>query len=157
VLQSIELRDVPVVKAAALTIRTSLDRIGADLEAAYLQVSEAAAKEGATQAGPLLSGYPDESFDADDFSAVLGVPLDREIAGNDRVCMVDFPGGRAAVGLFVGPYDGLSKAWTELYTWVEEQGLRAGAMPYEVYRVDAEQAPTSAKVETDLVFPVVDR
>lgn len=68
--------------------------------------------------------------------------------------MVDFAGGRAAVGTLVGPYEGLTQAWRDVHTWISEQGLKIRTMPYEVYRVDPMQAASPAEFETDIVVPV---
>jgi effector-binding domain-containing protein len=68
--------------------------------------------------------------------------------------MVDFAGGRAAVGTLVGPYEGLSQAWRDVHAWIGEQGLRISAMPYEVYRADPMQGGSPAEYETDIVVPV---
>jgi effector-binding domain-containing protein len=74
--------------------------------------------------------------------------------GESGLEMVDFAGGRAAVGTLVGPYDGLTAAWRDVHTWISQQGLKIGAMPYEVYRVDPMQAASPAEWVTDIVVPV---
>ena len=68
--------------------------------------------------------------------------------------MVDFAGGKAAVGTLIGPFDGLSQAWRDVHTWISGQGLKIRTMSYEVYRVDPMNAASPAEYETDIVVPV---
>ena len=51
--------------------------------------------------------------------------------GLDRI---EMPGGRVAVLLHRGPYEGLTAAWEAAYRWLGASGEEAGdAAPYERY------------------------
>ena len=151
---SIELREVPALRAACVELHTALDRIGPDCEQAIGRLMTAFGPAGVTPVGPNLIGYPEEDFDPESFLALIGFPVASDLPVESGLKMVDFAGGRAAVGTLVGHYDGLSRAWRDVHAWVSEQGLQIRAMPYELYRVGHMQAVSPAEFETDIVVPV---
>jgi len=151
---SVELRDVPAERAACVEMHTALDRIGPDCEQAIGRLMGVLGVAAQAPTGPSLIGYPEEEFDPEGFVAFVGVPVAADLPEKSGLKMVDFAGGRAAVGTVVGSYDGLSQGWRDVHAWVSEQGLRISAMPYEVYRVDPMQAASPAEWVTDIVVPV---
>jgi DNA-binding transcriptional MerR regulator len=151
---SVEIRELPAQRAACVEMRSALDRIGPDCEQAFGRLMGTLGPAGVAPTGPCLIGYPEEDFDPESFLAFVGVPVAVDLPGESGLKMVDFAGGRAAVGTLVGPYDGLSQAWRDVHAWISEQGLQITAMPYEVYRVDHMQAASPAELETEIVIPV---
>jgi DNA-binding transcriptional MerR regulator len=151
---SIELREVPVLRAACVEIHTALDRIGSDCGQAYERLAKSLGEMGIAPAGPALIGYPDEDFDPEAFHALIAFPVSGDPPADSGITMFDFAGGKAVVGTLTGPYEGLHKAWQEVHAWIAERGLRITAMPYEVYRADHMQAASPAEIETDIVIPV---
>jgi len=151
---SVEIREVPAQKAACVEIRSALDRIGPDCEQAFGKLMGTLGPAGVAPIGPGLIGYPEEDFDPESFVALVGIPVAASLPAESGLKMVDFAGGRAAVGTLIGPYEGLSAAWRDVHTWISTQGLKIASMPYEVYRVDPMQAASPAEFETDIVVPV---
>ncbi len=151
---SVEIRELPAQRAACVEMRSALDRIGPDCEQAFGRVMGTLGAAGVVPTGPCVIGYPEEDFDPESFRAFVGVPVAADMPDESGLKMVDFSGGRAAVGTLVGPYEGLGPAWRDVHTWVLEQGLKIGAMPYEVYRVDPTQAASPAELVTEIVIPV---
>jgi DNA-binding transcriptional MerR regulator len=151
---SVEIRDVPAQRAACVEMRTALDRIGPDCEQAFGRLMGVLGPAGVAPTGPELIGYPEEDFDPESFLALAGLPVASDLPVESGLKMVDYAGGRAAVGTLIGHYDGLSQAWRDVHTWISEQGLRIRTMPYEVYRVGHMQAASSAEFETEIVIPV---
>ncbi|HEY5159848.1 MAG TPA: MerR family transcriptional regulator [Gaiellaceae bacterium] len=152
---SVELRDLPAQRAACVEMHTALDRIGPDCQKAFGRLMGALGAAAVSPTGPSLIGYPEEEFDPEAFLAFIGFPVASDLPAESGLKMVDFAGGKAAVGTVVGPYDGLSQGWRDVHGWVGEQGLKISAMPYEVYRVDPMQAASPAEYVTDIVLPVV--
>jgi DNA-binding transcriptional MerR regulator len=150
----VELRDVPAQRAACVEMHTALDRIGPDCEQAFGQLMGALGTAAVAPTGPSLIGYPEEEFDPEAFLAFVGLPVAGDLPAESGLKMVDFEGGRAAVGTLVGPYEGLAQAWRDVHAWISEQGLQISAMPYEVYRVDMTQAASPVELVTDIVVPV---
>jgi len=129
---SVEIRELPAQRAACVEMHTALDRIGPDCEQAFGRLMGALGPAGIALTGASLMGYPEEDFDPESFLAFFGLPVAGDLPLESGLKMVDFAGGKAAVGTLVGSYDGLSQAWRDVHTWVSEQGLKIAAMPYEV-------------------------
>jgi len=129
---SVEIRELPAQRAACVEMHTALDRIGPDCEQAFGRLVGALGPAGIALTGPSLMGYPEEDFDPESFLAFFGLPVAGDLPLESGLKMVDFAGGKAAVGTLVGSYDGLSQAWRDVHTWVSEQGLKIAAMLYEV-------------------------
>ena len=53
------------------------------------------------------------------------------------------PGGRAAVAVHVGPYEGLADTWGRLLGWLAEQGLQPGPEMWEEYLSPPEGDPAT--------------
>jgi len=151
---SVELRDLPALRAACVEMQTALDRIGPDCQQTFGRLMGTLGPAGVAPAGPSLIGYPEEEFDPEGFVALVGFPVVSDPPAESGLKMVDFAGGRAAVGTLVGHYDGLSQAWRDVHAWISEQGLQIRAMPYEVYRVGHMETASPAEFETDIVVPV---
>ena len=151
---TIELREVPVLRAACMEIHTAVDRIGADCGQTHGRLVEQLGAVGVAPVGPALIGYPDDDFDPESFRALIGFPIDHDPPAEAGIEIIDFPGGKAAVATLAGPYEGLQQAWQDLHKWIAEQGLRITAMPYEVYRVDHMTVASPSEIETDVVAPV---
>ncbi|MGD0166359.1 MAG: MerR family transcriptional regulator [Gaiellaceae bacterium] len=151
---SIELREVPELRAACVEMHTALDRIGPDCGQAIGRLMTAFGSAGVAPIGPNLIGYPEEDFDPESFVALIGFPVASDLPVESGLKMVDFSGGKAAVGMLIGHYDGLSQAWRDVHTWISEQGLQIRTMPYELYRVGHMETASPAEFETDIVVPV---
>lgn len=151
---SVEIREVPALRAACVEMHTALDRIGPDCQQAFGQLMGVLGPAGVAPIGPELIGYPEMDFDPESFLALAGFPVASDLPIESGVKMVDLAGGRAAVGTLIGHYDGLSEAWRDVLTWISEQELQVRTMPYEVYRVGHMQAASPAELETDIVVPV---
>jgi len=151
---SVEVRELPVLRAACVEIHSALDRIGPDCQKAFGRLMGELGAAGLTPSGPCVMGYPDEDFDPESFLALVGIQVDGDLPAQSFLKVAEFPGGKAAVGTLVGPYEGLTQAWQDVHTWVSEQGLKTSGMPYEIYRVDHLTAPLPAEIETDIVVPV---
>ncbi len=84
------------------------------------------------------------AFIADDF-----------LATDPRVHIIDVVGGTYAVFTHVGPYDGISNAWMEMYSrWLPTSGYTFGVgVPFEIYVDDCDDVPWP-EVRTDLCIPV---
>lgn len=151
---SVEIREVPAQRVACVEMRSALDRIGPDCEQAYGRVMGVLGPAGIAPAGPCLVAYPEENFDPESFVALIGTPIAVDLPGESGLEIVDIAGGRAAVGTLSGPYEGLSRAWRDVYEWIDEKKLKLRAMPYEVYRVDMMRAASPAELVTEVVVPV---
>ena len=63
------------------------------------------------------------------------------------------PGGKAAVYLYVGPYEELPKAHLALKEWMKKQGHAAAGPPWEVY-LNNPRLVSREKLRTRVCYPV---
>jgi AraC family transcriptional regulator len=115
-------------------------------------------KETGLDAGPPLGIYYDDVdvTPAAELRSDAGVFVPDDFVTDDpRVHVVDIAGGLYAVGMHVGPYDGLAHAWGEMLgKWLPASGYAFGYAPgFEVYIDDCSKVP-AAEVRTEICVPV---
>jgi effector-binding domain-containing protein len=97
-----------------------------------------------------------------DLQIEVGWPVAAEIPPDDRVGTGTLPAGRYAVGIYVGPYEGLQGANAQLQEWAQSQGL-TWAMHgdrwdarFESYLTDPLIEPDPARWQTEIVCLLAD-
>lgn len=151
---TMEVREVPALRSACVELHTAIDRIGLDVGPAYGQLFGQLKAAGMEPSGPGLIGYPEEDFDPEAFTALIAFPIDKDPPAGTGIEVREFPGGKAAFGTVVGPYEHLHQAWQDATAWLSEQGLQFRAMPYEIYRINHSTTSNPEEMETDIVIPV---
>jgi len=66
----------------------------------------------------------------------------------------ELPGGLVATTLHRGPYDRLGEAYAALETWIDANGFRPRAAPWESYVTDPAENPEPSTWETEVFWPV---
>jgi AraC family transcriptional regulator len=66
----------------------------------------------------------------------------------------ELPGGSVATTLHRGPYDQLHQAYAALEQWMEGEGVRPAAAPWEVYVTDPAEVADPEEWETEVFWPV---
>lgn len=115
-------------------------------------------KEFAIPAGVDIGLYYDDpsATPPSELRADAGAFVTDDFAIDDpRVHLIDVAGGSYAVYTHVGPYDGITNSWMEMYArWLPTSGYTFGdAVPFEVYVDDCDEVPWP-EVRTDLCIPV---
>ncbi len=64
------------------------------------------------------------------------------------------PGGLAAVTTHRGPYETLADAHAAVQIWIADEGLHAGAAPWEVYVTDPAEYPDPKDWKTEVIWPL---
>lgn len=67
---------------------------------------------------------------------------------------MELPGGRAVVGIHVGPFDSLASTYQELLAWVAAEGLELAVGMWEVYLTDPSAEPDPSRWRTRIVWPL---
>jgi len=64
------------------------------------------------------------------------------------------PGGPAATTVHTGAYEGLADTHAAVQVWIADNGLTAGAAPWEIYVTDPAEYPDPKDWKTDVVWPL---
>lgn len=107
-------------------------------------------------AGGAITGQPFVRYhrvENDTFDIEGGAPVKPGTEGAGDIVAGELPGGRAVVGLHVGPYEKLHETWVAMEKWVKDHELTSTGAPWEVYVDDPTKTPKD-KLRTQLVWPV---
>lgn len=129
-----------------------MDRLPEFFDGSFGALAAAVTEQGASVAGPafaLYHGMPAETVDLE-----VGFPTQRAVRADGDVVASVLPGGRVARAVHAGSFDGLGPAWERLRTWIDEQGLRAGEIFWEVYVTQPRPDMDPADLRTELNWPV---
>jgi effector-binding domain-containing protein len=137
---------------AVIRVTAPPARIGAALDTVLAEVRSALDQQGASAAGPPFVRYFDYAEDEADFEA--GFTVDKPIAPAGRVEPGKLPGGRAAVTVHRGRYEGLQNAHNEIGEWVLSHDHDPSGPVWEVFLTDPAREPDPARWETEVVWPL---
>ena len=148
-----ELRDVAPCELAAVRKTTPRAKLGEAIISGLDQVYAVLRARGARSLGHNVVVYRAASglTPADTLDIDVGVQVSEPFVREGDVVGVRSPAGRAAVTTHVGPYNQIPATGLALRRWMDERGLGAPALDWEVYG-DWEQDP--AKLTTEIYFLV---
>ncbi len=105
---------------------------------------------GEQPAGMPFAAYHDMNMENLDIE--VGFPVTHKLNGKDEIQASEFPGGRLASVVHLGPYDQLGAAYGALAQWVSSQGFETTGVAYELYYSEPETPPQDTK--TEIIFPL---
>jgi len=91
------------------------------------------------------------------FTIESGCVMASAAPGSGEVEAATLPGGPAVVATHGGAYDTLSETYAEMERWMEKNGLKPGAAPWESYITDPAEHPDPANWRTEIYWPLEDR
>lgn len=147
-----ELIDSAEVPAAIIHLEIPGREMPKYMDPAIVEILQVLGDQGMFPAGPLFSYHhrrPSDTFDFD-----LGFPVSTAIVEKGRVRNGSLPGGRVVRSVYQGPYEGLSRAWTELQEWVRREGLPESGRFYESYLTNPDEVKDPAAYQTELNWVV---
>lgn len=154
-----EIRELTPQPTAAVRLRAPTSELGALFDVHLPNIAERLADMGVDPAGPPYARYHD--FGPDEVDVEIGIPatsplpnvrgIDEAVAG--EISNSELPGGRVAVTVHRGPYEGLHGTYERLQAWMTEQGHALGGAPWESY-VDDPTDMAEADVRTEVCWPV---
>ncbi len=107
------------------------------------------AREAITTTGDVLAIYHDDEFDENDSDIEVGIGI-KDASKASRV----ISGGKCAVTMHKGSYANLTEAYAAVVRWINENGYKIAAPPYEIYRISHVDNVPADEWETDIYFPV---
>jgi effector-binding domain-containing protein len=134
--------------------------LGALFDLHLPNVADRIADLGGTPSGPSYGRY--HEFGPERADVEMGIPVVAPVANvrplaeceAGEVGNSELPGGRAAVTVHEGSYDGLKDTYARLRDWIEAQGLVAGAGPWESYVTDPSEVTDPRELRTEVVWPL---
>lgn len=144
--------DMPATTVATLRRRVPVGGLREFFAMAFERVAQAVAGAGGRVVGPPFAQYHGMPTDTVDVSAGFPVVGTGPVA-DDEVVVGERPGGRAAVALHVGPYEGLSGTWGALMGWMAEQGVHPGELMWEEYLTAPEGDPAGWRTRVVVPLP----
>jgi effector-binding domain-containing protein len=147
-----EIRHLEPEPYACMSATTVPREVGAALHRILPQVGQYLASSGLQSVGQPLARY--YRYDPDVVEMDAGVRITTIADGDGTVTVKELPGGDAAVGVHLGPYDTLKQSYDALAAWIAQQGRTPRDAPWEVYVTDPMTEPDSARWRTEIYWPV---
>ena len=155
-----ELRDLEPVTTIAVRLETTQDGLVQVFDRELPRVGAVMQDVGAQMAGAPFARY--HHFAPDRVDLEIGAPIAFVTAGLQPISgrpdgiigVSSLPGGRAAVAVHRGPYDGLPQTYDGLAAWIAAEGHTAGDGPWEVYLSDPSTVADQADLITEIVWPI---
>ena len=148
-----EIRDLSERATAVVRLTTALEELPTRMGEGFGEVYRYLTGAGVQPAGPPFAMY--FNMDMTQLEVELGFPVPEPIAASGRVMASKLPGGRAVVGIHVGPYDTLEQTYAKLMDYVEREGLHPESFMYECYLNDPDEVPRD-QLQTEIYFPLRD-
>jgi effector-binding domain-containing protein len=147
----------------AIRATPTMDQIGLVAGPLVGEVFDWLTEQGISPAGPPFFRYLVIDMERE-LELHVGVPVERQTAGDGRVLADAFPEGQYLTALYTGHYDGLASATGEFLAWADANGIvwdreqtpagEAWGSRTELYLTDPEADSDPSRWETLLVFRV---
>ena len=136
----------------ALSVRThaAVQDLPALFGKAYGAIMQYLAELGEQPVGMPFAAYYDMNMQNMDVE--IGFPVGRPLAGKGEIQASEFPGGKLASVMHIGPYDQMGPAYDALTQWTKAQGYEATGVAYELFYSEPETPPM--EIRTEIMFPL---
>jgi effector-binding domain-containing protein len=147
------LKTVPAVLIASrrVTIPTN-DQVPEYLGPAYTETYDYIHRMGARDTGPCFALWhsPADVYQNEDAEAV--VPIDRPLAGDDRVRVYELPSAQVAAAVHHGNFEDFTQGHAALLEWIDANGYKITG-PYREIYIRHQKGQLSDST-TEIQFPV---
>ena len=156
----VQLRDTDPQPTVVVRVTAPTPTLGELFDLHLPNIADRIADLGGEPAGPPFARYHD--YSAESVDVEIGIPVRGPVANlrsvdeseGGEVASSQLPGGRVAVVVHRGAYDGLSETYRRLEAWIEGQGMTPGAGPWESYVNDPTEVKDPAELRTEIAWPI---
>lgn len=142
----IRIRDVQ--ETLVYSVRKQMANLPESLPATIRTLLEEIQVKGGVCAGAPIMMYYDEEFDPEKVDLEVAWPVTDSNLANSSL-----PAVRAASYIYIGPYDGLESAYKAMFSWINENGMRA-VFPIREISINDPQTTPPDKLATEIIIPV---
>ena len=145
-----ELKEQAAQPALTIRVRAAVQDLPALFGKTYGAIMQYLGELGEQPAGMPFAAY--YNMDMQNLDIEIGFPVGRKLAGKGEIQASEFPGGKLASVMHIGPYDQMIPAYNALTEWIKERGYEATGVAYELYYSGPETPPQ--EIKTEIVFPL---
>ncbi len=144
--------NLPASEAVAIRAELPMSEMQGFFNEAFLELSEAIRKAGATPVGPPFVRYYAMTPERVDLEAVM--TCDKPVQAGGRVKPLHLDAAQAAIVRHVGRYDKMKPAYDAITQWMANNGKHASEAPREVYVTTAAEVPDPSEWVTLVEQPI---
>lgn len=143
----VEIRDVQPQPYLGKHLRAPLEGVGASVRDGFAALYHALAAEGAQASAPpfLVAQRPQDGY----LEMEVGAPCVSAPHAPEGFEAGVLPGGRVAVVVHRGSYEGIGEVYTRLEEWISAHGFAIAGPPREVYLT-----PPGVEPVTEIAWPI---
>jgi effector-binding domain-containing protein len=146
-----ELKEQPAQPTLSVRTRLAVQDLTSLFGRVYGGIFQYLGGLGEQPAGPPFAIY--YNMDMQDLDVEIGVPVARPLPGQGELMPGEFPAGKMATCLHVGPYDQCTSAYAALTEWIKANGYEAAGVAYEFYLNGPPETPPE-ELQTIIAFPL---
>lgn len=105
--------------------------------------------------GPVITIYHDKKeFDAQNVDFEICIPINSKVNTERSDKIKELSGGLVAFTTYVGSYSKLGEAYSNITKWIDDNGYKIVAAPFDVYLNGPQNVKTPEEFITEVCFPV---
>jgi effector-binding domain-containing protein len=147
----IELVETAVQPVLSIKTVTSVDQLPIVIGKAFEDIFRHLYEIGEQAADmPFVAYY---NLDMEALDIEIGVGVEHVLEGHEQISPGEVPAGKKVVGMYQGPYSGLSSIYDAMNQWMADQGIEPTGVVYEYYFNSPEEVSES-ELLTKVVYLV---